>query len=88
MSLPDFTTLTFDQTGTSAHGPGPAKADGWTTPEKITVDPAYGPDAVEGLDFVSGLPGVAPYLRGPYPSMYATNPWTIRQYAGFSTAEA
>ena len=84
MSLPDFTTLDFAQTGASA----PAQGDGWTTPEKITVDPAYGPDALECLDFVYGLPGVAPYLRGPYPSMYVTNPWTIRQYAGFSTAEA
>ena len=84
MSLPDFATLAFDQTG----APAPAEGDGWTTPEKITVAPAYGPDALEGLDFVRGLPGVAPYLRGPYPSMYATNPWTIRQYAGFSTAEA
>ena len=84
MSLPDFTTLAFDQTGAAATAGGQP----WKTPEKITVDPAYGPDALERLDFVKGLPGVAPYLRGPYPSMYVTNPWTIRQYAGFSTAEA
>ena len=54
----------------------------------LTVETAYGPDAVEGLDFIHGLPGIAPYVRGPYPTMYAGNPWTIRQYAGFSTAEA
>jgi len=84
MSLPDFTTLGFDQNG----APAPADGQPWKTPEKITVDPAYDASALEGLDFVHGLPGVAPYLRGPYPSMYATNPWTIRQYAGFSTAEA
>ncbi|MCP6640223.1 methylmalonyl-CoA mutase family protein, partial [Klebsiella pneumoniae] len=41
----------------------------------------------DGLDAIHGLPGFAPYMRGPYPTMYAGNPWTIRQYAGFSTAE-
>ncbi|WP_285733160.1 methylmalonyl-CoA mutase [Nocardiopsis sp. ATB16-24] len=59
----------------------------WETPEGIGVRPLYTPDDVAGLDFVSGLPGVPPYLRGPYPTMYVNQPWTIRQYAGFSTAE-
>src|SRR6202011_1588368 len=49
--------------------------------------PVYGPDDVAGLDFLATYPGIAPYLRGPYPTMYVTQPSTIRQYAGFSTAE-
>jgi methylmalonyl-CoA mutase len=59
----------------------------WLTPEGIPVKPAYGPDDVKGLDFLDTYPGIAPYLRGPYPTMYVTQPWTVRQYAGFSTAE-
>ena len=51
------------------------------------MKPAYGPDDLAGLDFLDTYPGIAPYLRGPYPTMYVTQPWTIRQYAGFSTAE-
>ncbi len=84
MSAPDFTRIPLELGPT---GPGPAR-DVWNTPEGLTVQTAYGPDAVEGLDFIHGLPGIAPYVRGPYPTMYAGNPWTIRQYAGFSTAEA
>src|ERR1700754_2961756 len=59
----------------------------WVTPEGIAVKPAYAPDDLKGLDFLDTYPGIAPYLRGPYPAMYVTQPWTIRQYAGFSTAE-
>ncbi|MFE3461033.1 methylmalonyl-CoA mutase [Nocardiopsis aegyptia] len=59
----------------------------WETPEGIGVRPLYTAADREGLDFVSGLPGVPPYLRGPYPTMYVNQPWTIRQYAGFSTAQ-
>src|SRR5256714_1402914 len=59
----------------------------WLTPEGIAVKPIYGPDDVAGLDFLDTYPGLPPYLRGPYPTMYVTQPWTIRQYAGFSTAE-
>jgi len=62
-------------------------AEPWLTPEGIPVKPAYGADDIAGLDFLDGYPGIAPYLRGPYPTMYVTQPWTIRQYAGFSTAE-
>jgi len=58
------------------------------TPEGIDIAPAYGPDALDGVAFTDGLPGFAPFVRGPYPTMYASNAWTIRQYAGFSTAEA
>ncbi|WP_017556262.1 methylmalonyl-CoA mutase [Nocardiopsis baichengensis] len=59
----------------------------WETPEGIGVRPLYTAADTEGLDFVSGYPGIAPYLRGPYPTMYVNQPWTVRQYAGFSTAE-
>jgi len=57
------------------------------TPEGIEIKNAYGPEDIEGLSFIDGFPGVAPYVRGPYPTMYVAQPWTIRQYAGFSTAE-
>ncbi|MBN8868046.1 MAG: methylmalonyl-CoA mutase, partial [Solirubrobacterales bacterium] len=59
----------------------------WETPEGITLDPAYTSAALDGIDFLDTKPGFAPYLRGPYPSMYVNKPWTIRQYAGYSTAE-
>ena len=84
MSIPDFSSIALDL---GPLGAGPAR-DGWNTPEGLTVRTAYGPEALEGLGFIHGLPGIAPYVRGPYPTMYASNPWTIRQYAGFSTAEA
>jgi methylmalonyl-CoA mutase len=57
------------------------------TPEGIALKPAYGPEDVAGLAWLDSWPGLAPYLRGPYPTMYVTQPWTIRQYAGFSTPE-
>jgi methylmalonyl-CoA mutase len=59
----------------------------WETPEGISVKPLYTGRDLEGLDFLGTYPGVAPFLRGPYPTMYVNQPWTIRQYAGFSTAE-
>ncbi len=59
----------------------------WETPEGIAVKPLYTAADLEGLDHLDGLPGFAPYVRGPHTTMYAGRPWTIRQYAGFSTAE-
>ncbi|MFD0887678.1 methylmalonyl-CoA mutase, partial [Streptosporangium algeriense] len=59
----------------------------WRTPEGIDVKPLYTADDLEGLGFLETYPGAAPYLRGPYPTMYVNQPWTVRQYAGFSTAE-
>ncbi len=59
----------------------------WATPEGIAVKPVYNEKDLAGLDFLNTYPGKPPYLRGPYPAMYAAQPWTIRQYAGFSTAE-
>jgi len=60
----------------------------WQTPEGIDVKPLYTAEDLEGLELVNTLPGFEPYMRGPRASMYANRPWTIRQYAGFSTAEA
>src|SRR5215467_3792106 len=81
---PDFGAIAFADPAVPATGAVP---EPWLTPEGIPVKPVYGPDDVAGLDFLDGYPGIAPYLRGPYPTMYVTQPWTIRQYAGFSTAE-
>lgn len=82
-SFPNFSKIALDLNVT---GQGPTR-DPWLTPEGLTVETAYDARALEGLDQLHGLPGFAPFMRGPYPTMYAGNPWTIRQYAGFSTAE-
>lgn len=66
----------------------PAETLVWKTPEGIDVKPVYTEDDVEGLPHLGSLPGIAPFTRGPRATMYAGRPWTIRQYAGFSTAEA
>ena len=59
----------------------------WQTPEGIAVKPLYTAADLDNIDHLGNLPGEAPYLRGPKATMYAGRPWTIRQYAGFSTAE-
>ncbi len=64
-----------------------AGAETWATPEGIDLRPAYAAADVEGLRHPTTYPGLAPFVRGPYPTMYVQQPWTIRQYAGFSTAE-
>ena len=83
--IPDFAAVPFREGGIASAG----RASGapWLTPEGIPVKPVYGPNDLAGLDFLDTYPGIAPYLRGPYPAMYVTQPWTVRQYAGFSTAE-
>ena len=67
---------------------GQVDALNWTTPEGIQVKPLYTAADLKGLNFTDTLPGFEPFLRGPQATMYAVRPWTIRQYAGFSTAEA
>jgi methylmalonyl-CoA mutase len=82
--IPDFTKIAFE----AEAGAAPAsEAAPWLTPEGIAVKPVYGAADLSGIDFLDTWPGIAPYLRGPYPTMYVNQPWTIRQYAGFSTAE-
>ncbi|KQS71687.1 methylmalonyl-CoA mutase [Rhizobium sp. Leaf371] len=66
----------------------PAETLVWHTPEGIDVKPLYTPSDLDGADHLGSLPGFAPFTRGPRATMYAGRPWTIRQYAGFSTAEA
>ena len=98
-SIPDFTTVELgsapggsDDSGAWADRvldevglvPGDLANE---TPEGIVVPPLSSASDVADLDFMETWPGVAPYLRGPYPTMYASQPWTVRQYAGYSTAE-
>ena len=83
MSFPDFTKIAFEAKGLAT----PSGGSVWETPEEIPVKPHYGPGDIDGLDFTNTMPGLAPFVRGPYPTMYVQQPWTIRQYAGFSTAE-
>src|SRR4051812_5045874 len=82
--IPDFASIDFAPISPNT---STASAQPWMTPEGIPVRSAYGSDDVADLDFLDTYPGIAPYLRGPYPTMYVTQPWTVRQYAGFSTAE-
>jgi len=93
VSFPDFTQLPLGETAKGADLDAWAKAAGdgatslWQTPEGIPVKPLHTAADVAGLDFLDDFPGIAPFGRGPYPTMYTNQPWTIRQYAGFSTAE-
>ncbi|MFC0549289.1 methylmalonyl-CoA mutase [Planotetraspora thailandica] len=73
--------------GTEGAGEARGAGEVWETPEGIAVKPLYTGADLDGLDYLPTYPGLAPFLRGPYPTMYVTQPWTIRQYAGFSTAE-
>ena len=98
--IPDFTSIDLDlddepvsttaiwsedflqQTGR------PADSFIWNTPEGIDIKCLYTPDDLQGeMSHLDSFPGFAPFLRGPYPTMYTNQPWTVRQYAGFSTAE-
>jgi methylmalonyl-CoA mutase len=82
--IADFSNATL---GEPTQGPRTKQqAPVWETPEAIPVPPLYTATDLDGLDFLDTYPGIVPYLRGPYPTMYVTQPWTIRQYAGFSTA--
>ena len=82
--IPDFSKIAFANVAAKGATGG---AGAWTTPEGIDVKPFYGPDDLAGIDFLDTWPGAAPYVRGPYSTMYVNQPWTVRQYAGFSTAE-
>lgn len=88
MSIPkSFAGLPLASEQAAAAAPDLPVAEGWKSPEGIEIKPSYGPDDLAGLDALDTFPGLSPFLRGPYPTMYTTQPWTIRQYAGFSTAE-
>ena len=82
--VPDFADVAFEPV---AAAPPSSSAEPWLTPEGILVRPDYSEADLGGIDFLETWPGIAPFLRGPYPTMYVNQPWTVRQYAGFSTAE-
>src|SRR5215213_2327758 len=85
MMRPDFASIPY------APGPGQDPAapsrDAWLTPEHVPVKAYYTARDLDGMEHLEYAAGLPPFLRGPYPTMYALRPWTIRQYAGFSTAE-
>ncbi len=85
--VPDFASVGLSPTKDPGTTPRAPVEETWTTPEGIEVASAYSAADLEDVDHLGGLPGIPPYVRGPYPTMYAVRPWTIRQYAGFSTAE-
>ena len=98
-TIPDFTQVELGPLSAGSLMPRPNQADAdpqpgslpstaWESPEGIAIKPLYTAADLDGLDFLDTYPGIAPYLRGPYPTMYVNQPWTVRQYAGFSTAEA
>ena len=82
-TFPDFTTIDLGE----AHSAGAGSREPWDTAEGIAVQSQYRASDAEGIDFLGSVPGAAPFVRGPYPTMFLQRPWTIRQYAGFSTAE-
>ncbi|MFG6489448.1 methylmalonyl-CoA mutase [Roseateles sp. BYS78W] len=87
---PEFKTATLEQWASAAAKAAPGgdmAALNWITPEGLTVKPLYTAADTAGLPHADTLPGFEPFLRGPQATMYAVRPWTIRQYAGFSTAE-
>ena len=84
-NFPDFTKLDLGTPDAKAKSPDLGEA--WETPEGVEVKSTYTADDRKGLDFLDDYPGLAPFGRGPYPTMYTNQPWTVRQYAGFSTAE-
>jgi methylmalonyl-CoA mutase len=85
--IPDYTTVGLETGRQAGRATAPHASVAFETPEGLPIKAWYDGADLEGLDFLDTWPGIAPYLRGPYPTMYVTQPWTIRQYAGFSTAE-
>ena len=88
MTDPDPTLKDWQRAAAKSAPGGDVAALNWVTPEGLTVKPLYTAADLAGLPHANTLPGFEPYLRGPQATMYAVRPWTIRQYAGFSTAEA
>ena len=98
MPIPNFADIAFnaDDRGTATHADWAAAASAsighpvdhatWKTPEQIDVPPLLSADALDGVEHLHTMPGLPPFLRGPYTTMYVMRPWTVRQYAGFSTA--
>ncbi|PSR08376.1 MAG: methylmalonyl-CoA mutase [Bacteroidetes bacterium] len=87
MARPDFSTLALQMELPNLQQQPTRLADPVVTPEQITIKPVFRAEDLAPYDHLQFVAGIPPYLRGPYSSMYAVRPWTIRQYAGFSTAE-
>lgn len=96
-SIPDFSTVEFDSMYAEPEGSAEAwhralplseEELTWTSPEAIAIKSLYHFADLREVEHLQTMPGIPPFVRGPYPTMYVTQPWTIRQYAGFSTAEA
>jgi methylmalonyl-CoA mutase len=98
-AIPDFSKVAFSPRATSADAAAwsaaatkiagrPLSELQWNTPEQVPVPPLFTAADLAGMDHLDTAPGLPPFLRGPYSSMYVMQPWTVRQYAGFSTAEA
>jgi methylmalonyl-CoA mutase len=92
--LPDFSQIDFDSISAPAQSladwqalAGKAADQKWDTPEGIAVKPVYAAEDLGPVDHLQTMPGLPPFLRGPYSTMYVQRPWTVRQYSGFSTAE-
>lgn len=86
---PDFSKIDYRPTPEASDPTltGGAERAEWLAPEHIVIQPWYTRADLEGMEQLAYAAGLPPYLRGPYSTMYARQPWTIRQYAGFSTAE-
>jgi len=88
---PDFKNISFDYSNRKPEQNNGIKQKPsdklWNTAEQIPVKPVYGPDDLKSMEHLNYAAGIEPYLRGPYSTMFVMKPWTIRQYAGFSTAE-
>jgi len=87
MKKPDFTSIDFELRVQDDVAPSTEAQTAWLTPEQIAIKSFYTADDLRTLEHLEYAAGVPPFLRGPYSTMYVTQPWTIRQYAGFSTAE-
>ncbi len=84
---PDFHSIDIKKTAAARQATENPPVSEWVPAEKIKVKSLYGENDLEGLEHLDFAAGIPPFLRGPYSTMYVTRPWTIRQYAGFSTAE-
>ncbi len=88
MAKPDFRKISpIDRKKPNESGDYSHNAPPWVTAEGITVSPKYNSKELDGIEYLHSAAGIPPFLRGPYSTMYAGRPWTVRQYAGFSTAE-
>lgn len=85
-AFPKFTNYRY-KTPSSTNSRSSRERPTWTTPEGVEIRQTYSDEDNDACDWLESYPGIAPFVRGPYPTMYTQRPWTIRQYAGFSTAE-